>query len=421
MDKLNTKLPDSPGVYFFKKGQEVLYIGKATSLRDRVRSYFNSRVIGDHSTSLRASRGERIVRMVELASKIAFRKTDSVLEALILEAELIRKYKPKYNSDEKDDKSFNYVVITDEDYPRILIGRGRILNQKDTVGYKIKYIFGPYPHGGELREALRIVRKIFPFRDGCLPATGRACFNAQINLCPGVCSGQITRAEYSRQIRNIKLFFEGKKTNILRALKKEMEEKAGKKNFERAAQIRNKIFALEHIQDVTLLKRRSEFGSISGGSNIDRIEAYDVAHLAGLSAVGVMVVIEKGEVKVSEYRKFEIRGGASHKSDVDSLREVLERRMNHPEWRLPDLMVVDGARAQVNVAEEVSKKNGLDVPVVGVVKDEHHKPRGYVGSAEIIKKYEALILLANSESHRFAIGFHKQLRNKTMSEVGPRT
>ncbi len=413
MDKLNTKLPDLPGVYFFKKGQEILYIGKATSLRDRVRSYFNTRVISE--------RGGKIVKMVELATKIAFRKTDSVLEALILEAELIKKYKPKYNSSEKDDKSFNYVVITDEDFPRVLIERGRILNQKDKVNYKIKYLFGPYPHGAELRDALRIVRRIFPFRDRCLPCVASAeqglvickpCFNAQINLCPGVCSGEMTRAEYARQIRNIKLFFEGKKTSILRALKKEMKEMAGEKEFEKAGKTRNKIFALEHIQDVTLLMRGNEFGLSLNEKGVNRIEAYDVAHMAGENAVGVMVVVENGETKIGEYRKFKIRGEASRQSDVDSLKEILSRRMNHPEWRFPDLLVVDGARQQVNVAEEILKNNGLDIPVVGVVKDDHHKPKGYIGDAELIKKYEAEILLANSESHRFAIGFHKKLRDR---------
>ena len=183
MERINLskfKLPDSPGVYFFKKGRAVLYIGKATSLRDRVRSYFASDIV--------STRGESIARMVNEATSVAHKKTDSVLEALILEANLIKSHQPPYNAISKDNKSFNYVVITKEDFPRVMTMRGRELgelNLKPNTS-NLKAVFGPFPQGSVLREALKIVRKIFPFSDNCRPNQGKSCFNAQIGLCPGV-------------------------------------------------------------------------------------------------------------------------------------------------------------------------------------------------------------------------------------------
>ncbi len=165
MHKLLKKLPDSPGVYFFKKGRTILYIGKATSLRSRVRSYFNHEVVN--------SRGPIIAEMVNSATSVAVRSTDSVLEAVILEVELIKKYQPRFNSKEKDNKSFFYVVVTAEKYPRVLMVRGRVLEAGDSE-FKIKKLFGPFPSATELKDALRVVRKLFPFRDKCLPYVASA-------------------------------------------------------------------------------------------------------------------------------------------------------------------------------------------------------------------------------------------------------
>jgi excinuclease ABC subunit C len=208
-------LPDEPGIYFFKQGTDILYIGKATSLRDRVRSYF--------SLDLIKTRGPHIVDMVFKADSLEHIKTDSVLEALILEANLIKKYQPNYNSKEKDDKSFNYVVITREAYPQVLLVRGKDLDEHFPKK-EMKYVFGPYPHGLELKEGLRIIRRIFPYRDArCVPLSGKPCFNRQIGLCPGVCTGEISIKEYGRIIRNIKLLFEGKNHALIRTLTKEMK------------------------------------------------------------------------------------------------------------------------------------------------------------------------------------------------------
>ncbi len=444
-DLKKIKLRDSPGVYFFVGARgEILYIGKATSLKNRVRSYF--------SADIGERRGPAIARMVDEAKTVRYGKTDSVLEAFILEANLIRKYQPKYNVKEKDDKSFNYIVITKEDFPRVLLMRGRELLGTPTAKMEIGYALGPFPNGSLLREALKVIRKIFPFRDKCTPPKisrtscisrkmrkihtsnhssilentrmVKPCFNAQIGLCPGVCCGKINKAEYGAIIRNLALFLSGKKKVLLRKLEREMKAAAKRQEFEKAADLKRTLFALNHIQDISLIKRESaflrDFASVPRGSAM-RIEAYDVAHISGTAQVGVMVVIADGEPNKSAYRKFKIKTvrGAD---DTASLAEVLERRFGHPEWQYPRLIVVDGGKAQKNRAERVLKKLGIDIPTVSVVKDERHRPREILGLAQIYanrktlmsangkRELERSILLANAEAHRFAVSYHRRIR-----------
>src|SRR3989344_64341 len=353
------RLPDSPGVYFFQKGKNILYIGKATSLRSRVKSYFARDLID--------TRGPLLVKMLSEATRVEHKVTDSVLEALILEAALIKKHQPFYNKAEKDDKSFNYVIITDEEFPRVLIVRGKDLQnaklktQNAKQKLKVKNEFGPFPHGLELREAIKIIRKIFPFRDTCEPHFAKAsrgkpstaCFNRQIGLFPGVCTGEISKLEYAKVIRSISLFFNGRKSEIIKGLRKHMKQKAKLRNFEKAAELRNKIFALEHINDIVLYKRNlaarplSESGRYRGF----RIEGYDIAHISGAHTVGSMVVMEDGVLAKHEYKRFKIRTRAN--DDIGSLTEMLTRRFRHNEWRMPDLIVVDGGIVQKSRAEQI--------------------------------------------------------------------
>jgi len=422
-------MPDTPGVYFFlDKQKKILYIGKATDLKSRVRSYF--------SPDLHATRGPIITKMVEKAHTIDWRVTDSVLEALLLEANLIKTYKPAANTDLKDDKSFNYVVITKEDFPRILLVRGKELgSQKFTKGSKtpvhlsllgnsvtLQHVFGPFPHGLQLKEALRIIRKIFPYRDTCLPAPEqlaigkrpKGCFNFSIGLCPGVCSGAISKTEYRNLVRRIVLLFEGKKSVLLKSLERDMKTAAKEERFEEAARLRKQLFALQHIQDVSLIKDEYRKPVTQGSMQTYRIEAYDVAHLHGSSAVGVMTVVEEGAANKNEYRKFKLRS-TKPGDDAGGLREILSRRLGHEEWPMPRLIVVDGSTAQLNTAEKVLNEYGIRIPIVGVTKDEKHRPRDIKGDREIITSREREILLANAEAHRFAIGYH---RNKRSSDMG---
>lgn len=395
------KLPDSPGVYFFKCGGKILYIGKATSLRNRVKSYF----VGD----LLSTRGPRIVQMVEKATSITFEKTDSVLEALLLEAELIKKHQPHFNTDEKDDKSFNCVVITEEEFPRVLIIRKKELDFHTLTanGYKLKAIYGPFPHGFQLREAMKIIRKIFPYRDNkCLSKNGAPCFNRQLGLCPGVCTGEISKQEYALIILNLKLLFSGKKRRILKNLKRAMKSAAKKQEFERAGEIKKTLFALTHIQDVSLLKKSAD----QVQSEVPyRIEAYDIAHTSGTAAVGAMVVLENGLPKNTGYRKFKIKGEFGN-NDIASLKEVISRRLDHNEWPLPRLFVADGGLSQKKAIEEISRARGLSINVVAVTKNNHHKPEKILGDEITVRAQRQAILLSNSEAHRFALNFHKKHR-----------
>ncbi|MDO8510379.1 MAG: GIY-YIG nuclease family protein, partial [bacterium] len=376
------KLPDEPGVYFFlNENKKIVYIGRATSLRDRVRSYFDKDIV--------ETRGALIFDMMGKAQSIEYQTTDSVLEAFILEANLIRKHQPYYNSREKDDKSYNYVIVIKEDFPRIILVRGKTLGQEVPFG-KIKYAFGPFPQGLMLKVALKILRKIFPFRDRCVPFGEikskrdiKPCFNAQIGLCPGVCSGAISKQDYAKTVQNIRLFFEGKKATLIRKLEREMKGFAKRQEFEKADRVKRTIFALTHIQDVALIKK----DKMATGESAYRIEAYDVAHTSGKSMVGVMVAVVDGEISKEHYRTFQIRT-VPGSNDTAALREVLERRFNHSEWQFPDLIAVDGGTAQVNVARSVLRERHLDIPVVGVVKNERHKAEYLIGDYALTGKYQ---------------------------------
>lgn len=414
------KLPDAPGVYFFLgPKKEILYIGKATSLSGRVKSYFSDDLI--------VTRGPLLVDMVTKAHSVKYETTDSVLEALILEANLIKKHQPHYNTESKDDKSFNYVLITKEEYPRVVVMRGKDLAENSPKAFarggsslggkslKFKATFGPFPHGQQFKEALKLIRKIFPFRTTCLPAQpgephqGKPCFDAQIGLCPGVCTGEITKEEYEKIIQQLRFFFEGKKKKLIKTLEREMKMYAKAEEFENAEKIKKRLFALTHIQDVALI--RYEFRSPRSRSF--RIEAYDIAHMSGTHTVGVMTVITAGEADKSQYRKFRIRSKTGG-SDTDALKEVIARRFDHPEWVYPRLIIVDGGKAQKNAAERLLKTFGVEIPVVAVTKDEKHRPMKMLGERTLIATHGPAILLANAEAHRFAI---KYFREKQRGEL----
>lgn len=391
------ELPETPGVYFFLDDQdELLYIGKATSLRDRVKSYFIQDII--------ETRGPKIRLMLQRIASLAYVRTDSVLEALILESNLIKAEQPPYNTDAKDNKSYNHVVITKEAFPRVLIVRGRDIEQKKFTD-PVKYIFGPFPAGGAMREALKIVRQLFPYRDRCLPESGKECFSAQLGLCPGVCSGKITAKEYGRTINHIRLFFEGHKNDIVKQLEREMKTCAKELRFEEAGAIKKTLFGLRHIQDMALIKDDLR------EKHAHRIEAYDVAHLGGASSVGVMTVVEESRPNKNEYRKFILKGSHGG-NDLSALEEILMRRLKHAEWSLPEIIVVDGAKLQYEVALRVLEETGVTIPVVGVVKDARHQPERLIGPEALIARFEKEILLANSEAHRFALTFHQKRRGK---------
>lgn len=381
-------LPDAPGVYFFKLGPEILYVGKATSLKDRVRSYF--------SPDLLKARGSRIVDMVTKADRVEWQTAGSVLEALVVEAALIKKHQPKANVDEKDDKSYLFVVFTDEEYPAVTFERGRTIEFAAQEARKYRNVFGPFVHGGQIRQALELLRKIFPFRDPkCQPRSGRACFSRQIGLCPGCCTGEISPRDYAKTLRRLALILDGKIGAAEKDLERGMKAAAKAKRFEEAAALKRDLFALRHIRDVSLIRAEA-----TGPAGF-RVEAYDVAHYSGSHAVGVMTVLEDGWPKKAAYRTFTLRG--SHRGDdLAALRELAARRAGHPEWGLPDLAVADG-NLQRGVLEEAFRAASLAAPVVSVVKDDRHKFSRLDGDQELVERHRQEILLANSEAHRFAV------------------
>jgi excinuclease UvrABC nuclease subunit len=344
--------------------------------------------------------------MLKAAATVKFHQTDSVLEALILEANLIKKHQPPYNTREKDNKSFNYLIITREDFPRVLVVRGRDLFDR-WGDKKIKFLFGPFPSGGALKEGMKIIRKIFPFRDTCDPKSTKPCFNRQIGLCPGVCSGEVSSKEYGRLIRNIQLLLNGKKGKLVAQLEREMKKLATDEEFERAADVRRQIFALLHIRETALL---GDDYKVSRGGDVVRVEGFDVAHISETARVGVLVVIENGEAKKSAYRKFNIR--TKKKGDVAALEEILRRRFSHAKWQLPHVIVIDGGTAQKNAALRVMAEFGFKIPLVHVIKNARHTAGKIVGNDALVKKIERDILRANTEAHRFAISFHRQQRRK---------
>jgi excinuclease ABC subunit C len=409
-DLPNYNLPDMPGVYLFKKGRTILYIGKATNLRDRVRSYFDNELI--------ATRGPRMVDMVTKADRLAYETTPTVLEALVREAALIKKYQPPANVEGKDDSTFLYAVITQEEIPRVLVLRGKDIDFKTkrvSNGQKLKALYGPFPSGAQLHEGLRLVRRIFPFFDTPKPVgtknkhqEANIEFNQQIRHFPR----SFDKKEYRRTIRHIMLFLDGHGKQLRTLIEKEMHGAAKEEQFEDAAEMRRQLFALDHIQDVSLVKDENLDPLADGrGKNKNvRIEAYDTAHLAGTNAIGVMTVVQDGLPIKKEYRIFNIHH-AKKNDDIASLKEILSRRFTHSEWKFPEVIVVDGGTIQKKAAENVLKEKNITIPVVAVVKDERHRPREIIGAHRAgISESDAV--LANSEAHRFALARHRKARSR---------
>jgi len=372
------KFPLTPGVYlFFDKSDKVLYVGRAISLRRRILNYFQKSI------------DQRIAEMVGLAKKIKYQSTDTILEAIILEANLIKKYWPKYNIKDKDDRSFNYLVIPKTEFPRPLIVRGRELKKISTQDN----VFGPYQSSALLKSALRIIRRIFPYST-CRPNSGKPCFDYQIGLCPGTCLGLLTPQEYQKNIKNIILLLSGNKKRILKQLEKENPEKAK---------------AFKYIQDATLISKEDfDFTQKS-----HRIEGYDVSHLTGKETFGSMVVFTDGQPDKNQYRLFKIKL-APRNDDLRSLEEMITRRFKHLEWSMPDLILIDGGRPQINYMSQVLKKINVNIPIVGISKFSGDKlvfPKEIKKSTkELIENTKNIFLAVRDEAHRFCLKSSRRTR-----------
>ncbi|MBU6232219.1 hypothetical protein KGP36_06270 [Patescibacteria group bacterium] len=393
-------LPDAPGVYVFRDAKKrPLYIGRATSLRDRTKSYFDADLV--------RTRGLRIVDMVAKAASITWQETGSVLEAVLLESALIKRYQPFYNVDERDDKSSQYVVITDEDWPRVFLARARDFDHAAKNGghsYKVRSYFGPFPDIGTIKAALKILRRLFPFRDKKADDPRHESFYQAIGMSPGKNGGEAQKA-YRRSIRYLELFFEGESGKVKKGIESDMKRNAKKMRFEEAVDDRKLLYALDHINDIALIKRGQ---SRPTGF---RIEAFDVAHLSGTDVVGSMSVAVDGQAANDQYRRFKISREAN--DDLAGLIELLSRRLNHSEWPYPDLIAVDGDERHKKAAEAVLRSRRVSIGVVAVAKDDKHKASRLIGDVETISRHKEAIVLANSEAHRFALRYHRSRRSKS--------
>jgi len=418
------KLPDEPGVYlFYDKDSKLMYVGKATSLKNRVRSYFQGK---------RTSRP--IEQMIDSIVEIRYKKTDSVLEAIIWEAEYIKKYNPRYNVIGKDNKSWNYIVITKVTYPVVKTIRQHELEQQVDMQKLAKrhwkideylYIFGPYS-GLNTKAAMKVLTRLFHISH-CQTKRrrkqddGKPCLYRQMGTCLGVCTGEISPTQYKKQvIMPLVTFLRGGKKRLITTFKKRMDAAAKEEDYETAARIRDQLTALERMHDVTLIN--DSFFNAPQLEKKDnaytRIEGYDISNLGKTGKVGSMVVSTNGEADKKEYRKFKIKT-VDGQSDVDCLTEVLMRRMKHDEWTMPDVIMVDGGKPQVNAAKKVMNLYGAGIPIVGIAKGPDRKKNEFIfGSMQRdfvhwVNNNQDILVRLRDEAHRFAITYQKKLRRIT--------
>ena len=403
------ELPASPGVYFHKnKAGEIIYVGKAAVLKNRVRQYFQ--------------KSEKDVKTAALVKEIYdtdWTKVDTEMDALFLESEMIKRYKPKWNILLRDDKTVSYVRISmNEEVPYLSFTRNPV---DDGATY-----VGPFYGKSSVEKAVRMLRRIFPYY--IKPYSGRKTLDTDLGLTPGIEIGKCTPKDYRRNLRKLIRYLEGEREKLLKELEKTMHKEAEEGNYELAAEARDQLFGLKELRKKIVFSDK-EFLDISSDKALAelqrllelekpprRIEGYDISHQSGTNTVASMVVFLNGAAARSEYRKFKIR--TSTNDDLKSMVEVITRRMKHEEWELPDLILVDGGVNQVNAILPLVG----ETPVIGRDKSGDHSRSAEV---KIIVKNKMVPLLQSShvarliarideEAHRFAITYHSLLKRKNM-------
>ncbi len=409
-----SNLPTSFGVYqFFDVSGKILYIGKAKNLRTRVRSYFSveNEVKG---------RSSWVVEMVKKVAEIKVFETDSEIEAVLLEAELINKIKPKYNTRQKDDKSYCVIEISKEKIPKVEIRRVKNVDLKD----KNFYYFGPFPSGDILKRAMKVLRKIFPYAN-CSKnkftrqqKISRACLYGDINLCLSPCVDIAKIKETKKQIEFLRFFLSGKKKKIISEFAKEMKVLSQSKKYEEAALVRDKIFALDHLNRFSV-GVKDNYQEILDNSIFPRIEAYDISNIGGNFAVGSMTVLSLGKIDKSEYKKFKIKT-VSSANDLAMMKEVIRRRLKN-NWQKPDLIVIDGGVTHLKVVSSKIKKTKLEIPIIAIAKGANRKKDEFhFSSADLAKVFQKnkelknLAIIARDEAHRFSQSYYRKLHRKSL-------
>jgi excinuclease ABC subunit C len=400
-----SSLPDAPGVYIFKDvAGRVLYVGKAKSLKKRVQSYFGRGL---------SSKTQALVSKV---AGIEYMLSPSESQAQLLEAALIKNKLPLYNVSLKDDKSFPLLKISSDDFPAISICRRKRLKAKDKALY-----FGPYTNARLLRQALKTVRNIFGFRS-CQKMPKKACLYYRLKLCQAPCIGKIDVPQYKEIIKQIKMFLETKYAELLDRLSLKMKEASEAQRFEEAAKIRDQLNALSAIgQGKPAVSNLDELQDLKDLLNLkkmpQRIEAFDISNISGKEATASMVSFYMGSPDKNNYRRFRIKTTAAI-NDYECLREVIRRRYTRvikENLPLPDLMLIDGGRAHLLVADKEIKKIGITLVLTSIAKE---KENIYTldKARPINLKQDTLALnlirRIRDEAHRFALAYHHLLHKK---------
>jgi len=427
-------LPAQPGVYFHKDASgEIIYVGKAASLRNRVRQYFQASRRRDPKTEV------LIAEIVDTD----WITVESELDALFVEAEMVRRYMPRYNILLRDDKSSVYIRINyDDPHPSVTYTR-RPLDDK------AKY-FGPYFNGVEVRRALRHLRRAFPYstHTGVLPK--RACLQFHLGLCPGIEENKTSLNDYRANLRKLMQYLRGERQQLMERMEKDMERAAKKQDFEGAAHIRNQYFSVKALSKQIVFSDK-EFLDISKDRGLQgladllgipvprRIEGYDISHMQGTDNVASMVVFANGIPDKASYRKFKMRLPGNN--DFGHMEEAITRRCsekNRKDWGLPDLFLIDGGKGQLAAAAKARDAAGIARPMIGLAKREEeivvHIEKSQVNVSQVeLRKHNAIvhesedfvmILLSHNsdivkllqrvrdESHRFAVSYHSVLKGK---------
>jgi excinuclease ABC subunit C len=447
------ELPKDPGVYFHKDATgEIIYVGKAAVLRNRVRQYFQKSRGRDPKT-------EALVKEIV---DVDWMVVESELEALFLEAEMIRRYMPRYNILLRDDKSLSYIRIDyDSDYPTVSTTRRPL---DDGARY-----FGPYFSTLNIRQALKLLRKVFPFATRRIAGQKRATLHYHLGLDPGLEEGRTSLEDYRANLRKLIAIIEGRRPAIEKEIEKDMKKAAKNKDFEQAAKLRNQLFSLKGLTSQVLFSDK-EFLDISKDHALNemvnllsidnypyRIEGYDISHMQGTDVVASMVVFTNGVSNKGEYRKFKTK--INHNNDFYNMNETLKRRLsdkNRKAWGVPNLVLIDGGKGQLDAAIQARDEQGCqNIPFIGLAKREEqiviHKTKSNVtlNEAELHKlggfatesddyilvnvphntNIVKLLQRIRDESHRFAVTYHSTLKLKRQTSsvldeipgIGPTT
>ena len=412
------QLPKEPGVYFHKNREgEVIYVGKAAILRNRVRQYFQSPERKDAKT-------RALVAEIYDTDWIV---VDTEMDALFLESEMIKRYMPKWNILLRDDKSVSYIRIDmKSEVPYVSMTRNP---DDDGAQY-----FGPYYGKTAIQRALRILRRIFPYYDK--PYNGKKTLNTDLGLTPGIEIGKTTPRDYKHSLRHMISYLKGNRKKLIRDLEKLMYEAAAKGDYERAAEYRNQFFGLKglgtkivfsdkELLDISSDKALEDLQDLLGLDKPPvRIEGYDISHQSGKNVTGSMVCFINGAADRTKYRRFKLR--KQQNNDPESMREVITRRLIHlDDWGRPDLIVLDGSVGQVSAIRQLAEK--AKIPVIGRDKSGDHSKNARVRivipegeedykMVELAKDSHIAKLIAriDEESHRFAIQYHTLLKRKNV-------